>query len=70
MELGQNLSFCVKSEVSTRVNSLIYAIKTYEYRSSLRKLIRKLRIFFTNKNVREKLKVLVTFLSNQKLEGN
>ena len=48
------------------VNSLIYAIKTYEYRSSLRKLIRKLRLFFTNENVRKKkLKVLVAFLSDQ-----
>ena len=31
-----------------RVEPLIYAINTYEYRSSLRKLIRKLPIFFTN----------------------
>ena len=48
---------------------LIYAIKTYEYRSSLRKFIRKLRIFFTYENVRKKFKVNA-FLSNQKLEGN
>ena len=48
---------------------LIYMIKIYEYRSSLRKLICKLRIFFTNKNVREKLKILVAFLS-KKLEVN
>ena len=51
------------------MNPLIYAIKTYEYRSSLRKLIRKLRIFFTNENVRKKLKVIVAFLSNQKIGG-
>ena len=38
--------------------------KTYEYRSSLRKLILKLRIFFTKENVCKKLKVLVAFLSN------
>ena len=69
MELGQNLSFSVKSKVSTRVNPLIYVIKTYEYWSSLGKLIRKLHIFFTNENVRKKLKVLVAFLSNQKIEG-
>ena len=56
--------------VLARVEPLIHAIKTYEYRSSLRKLIRKLRIFFTNENVCKKLKVLVAFLSNQKLEGN
>ena len=48
---------------------LIYAIKTYGYRSSLRKLIRKLRIFFTYENVRKKFNVNA-FLSNQKLEGN
>ena len=41
-----------------------------EYRSLLHKLIRKLRISFPNKNVRKKLKVLVVFLSTQKLEGN
>ena len=51
------------------LNPLIYAIKTYEYRSLLRKLIRKLRIFFTNENVCKKLKVLVAFLSSQKLGG-
>ena len=44
--------------------------KTYEYRSSLRKLIRGLRISFTNENVGKKLKILVAFLSNQKSEGN
>ena len=48
----------------------MYVIKTYDNRSSLRKLIRKLRIFFTNGNVRGKLKVLVAFLSNQKSEEN
>ena len=69
MELGQNLSFSVKSEVSTRGEPLIYTIKAYEYRSSLRKLIRKLRIFFTYENVCKKLKVIVAFLSNQKIRG-
>ena len=50
------------------VNSLIYAIKKYEYRSSLRKLIRKLRIFFLLvKMFVKKFKVLVAFLSNQKI---
>ena len=51
------------------LNPLIYAIKTYEYRSSLRKLIRKLRIFFTYENVCKKLKVLIAFLINQKIRG-
>ena len=51
------------------LNPLIYAIKTYENGSLLRKLIRKLRIFFINENVRKKLKVLVAFLSNQKIGG-
>ena len=41
--------------------------KTYEHRSLLRKLIRKLRISFTNENVRKKLKVVVAFLSNQNI---
>ena len=44
-------------------------MKIYEYRSSLRKLICKLCIFFTNKNVRSKLKILVAFLSNRRIEG-
>ena len=51
------------------MSPLIYAIKTYEYRSSLCKLIRKLRIIFTNENVRKKLQVLVALLSNQKIGG-
>ena len=67
-ELGENLSFSVKSEALPRIPSHIRN-KTYEYRSSLRRLIRKLRIFFTNENVRKKLKVLVPFLSNQKAGG-
>ena len=54
MELGQKLSFSVKSEVSTRVNPLIYAIKTYKYTSSLRKLIRKLRIFLVGGGVEKR----------------
>jgi len=37
MELGQNLSFSVKSEVSTRGEPPHICNKTYEYRSSLRK---------------------------------
>ena len=49
---------------------LKHAIKTYERRSSLRKSVRKLRIFFSNENVRKKLKVLVAFLNNQETEGN
>ena len=48
-------------------NHLIYVILTYDYRSLLRKLIRKLRISFTNENFRKKLKVLVAFLSTQKI---
>ena len=51
------------------VKPLIYAMKTYEYRSSLRKVIRKLRIFFTNEKVCKKLNVLVAFLNNQKFGG-
>ena len=43
------------------------SLKRTEYRSSLSKLTRKLRIYFTNKNVRKKLKVLVAFLSNQNM---
>ena len=43
--------------------------KKFKYRSSLRKLIRKLRIFFTNENVCKKSKALVAFLSNQKIGG-
>ena len=35
-------------------NPLIYVIKIYKYKSSLRTLIRKLRIFITNKNIRKK----------------
>ena len=46
-----------------------YVIKTQKYRSSLRQLIRKLRIVFTNENDRKKLKVLVAFLRNQEIGG-
>ena len=63
----KNLSFSVKSELLTREKPLIYVIKIHKHRSTLRKLIRKLRIFSTNKNVHIKLKVLVAFLSNQKI---
>ena len=51
------------------MNPLIYVIKTWEYKSSLRKLIYKLRKSFTNKKIRKKLKVLVAFLINQKIGG-
>ena len=52
------------------MNPLIYAIKTYEYISSLRKLIRKLRLFFTHQNVRKKIiKSSSCLLSNQKIGG-
>ena len=53
-------------DVEEGTTPFIYGIKIYEYRSSLRMLIRKLCIFFTYKNVRKKLKVLVAFLSKQK----
>ena len=49
--------------------NLIYVIKIWEYKSSLRKLIYKLRKSFTNKNIRKELKVLVAFLINQKIGG-
>ena len=48
---------------------LIYVIETWAYRSLLHKLICKLRISFTNKNIRKELKVLVSFISNQKPGG-
>ena len=67
---GTKFNFSVKSEVLTRVSPLIYAIKAYKYRSSLRKLIRKLRIFVTYENVCKKFKVIVAFLSNQKIGGH
>ena len=67
--MGKNLSYSVKREVSTRGEPPDIRNKTYEYRSALRKLIRKLRILFTNENVRKKVKVLVAFLSNQKIGG-
>ena len=38
-------------------------------KNSLRKLIYKLRISFTNKKIRKKLKILVAFLINQKIGG-
>ena len=44
----------------------MYVIKTFKLRSSLRNLIRKFFIFFINKNVSKKLKVLGVFLSNKK----
>ena len=51
------------------VNPLIYVIKTYEHRSSLRKLIRKLRIFLLIKAFVENLKFPVAFLNNQIIGG-
>ena len=38
-------------------------------KSSLRKLIHKLRISFTNKKIRKKFKVLVAFIINQNIGG-
>ena len=68
--MGQNLSFSRKERGTKEgVNPLIYVIKTWEYKSSLRRLIYKLRISFTNKNIRKKFKVLVAFLSSQKIGG-
>ena len=49
--------------------SVLYVIKTWEYKSSLRKLIYKLRISFANKNIRIKLEILFAFLSNKKIGG-
>ena len=62
--------YCKERGIDEGANPLIYVIKKYEYRSSLRKLIRKLHIFLLIKTFVKKLKVLVAFLSNQKLEGN
>ena len=50
-------------------NLLINVIKINKYRSSLRKLIRKVRMFITNKTFVKK-EDLVAFLSNQNSEGN
>ena len=60
---------CKEGGTDEGPNPLIYVTKTWEYKSSLRKLICKLRISFTNKNIRKKLKVLVAFLTNQKIGG-
>ena len=46
----------------------MYVIKTYELGSSLRKFVRKLRAFLLIKMF-VKLKVLVAYLSNQKIGG-
>ena len=43
--------------------------KNMRIKNSLRKLIYKLRISFTNKKIRKKIKVLVPFLINQKIGG-
>ena len=61
---------CKERGTDEGANPLIYVIKTWEYKSSLRKLIYKLRISFTYKKIRKKLKVLVAFLINRKSEGN
>ena len=43
--------------------------KNMRIKNSLRKLIYKLRISFTNKKIRKKLKALVAFLINQNIGG-
>ena len=43
--------------------------KNMRIKNSLRKLVYKLRISFTNKKIRKKLKVLVAFFINQKIGG-
>ena len=43
--------------------------KNMRIKNSLRKLVYKLRISFTNKKIRKKLKVLVAFLINQQIGG-
>ena len=45
-------------------------MKMQKYRNSLRKLIRKVRMFITNRKVRKEIENQVAFLSNRKLEGN
>ena len=44
--------------------------KNMRIKNSLRKLVYKLCISFTNKKIRKKLKVLVAFFINQKIGGN
>ena len=69
-KIGTKLKLFYKERGTAEgVNPLIYVTKTYKYKSSLRKLILKLRISFTNKNVCKKLNVRVAFLSNQKPGG-
>ena len=54
-ELGQNLSISVKKRgIDEGANLFIYVINIYKYRSLVRKLIRNLRIFITNKNIGKK----------------
>ena len=43
--------------------------KNMRIKNSLRKLVYKLRVSFTNKKIRKKLKVLVPSFINQKIEG-
>ena len=43
--------------------------KNMRIKKFLRKLIYKLRIYFTNKKIPKKLKALVAFLFNQKIGG-
>ena len=43
--------------------------KNMRIKNCLRKLVYQLRISFTNKKIRKKLKVLVVFFINQKIGG-
>ena len=45
---------CKEWGIDEGANPLIYVIKIHEYKSSLRKLICKPRIFISNKNIRKK----------------
>ena len=50
--MEQNSKYkCKERGTDEGASLLIYIIKQYEYRGSLRKLICKLRIFITSKNV-------------------
>ena len=46
--------YCKERGIDEGANALIYIIKIYKYIISLCKLIRNLRIFITNKNLRRK----------------
>ena len=47
-------AFCKEQGINEGDNPLIYVIKIYKYKISLRKFIHKLHVFITNKNVRKK----------------